>query len=164
MFGKQYPARIERAMLNIIRVKKEERRAVSAVLAYDFTDGLADAIGGDASALQEILGRGGEMPSKLAGCRLHLDTKTVAVTMVAADNSGDSISVDNTSSITARAMAPTAEGAMSPSLLVKITWPLDDEGLDVDFLRRHLSEQVGVRMDRKQSELNFDGDGDGDEE
>ncbi len=160
MFSKLYPARIERVNLVITRIKKEDRRTISAVMVYDLTVGLAQAIGGDAPALAEMLARGGDLPSRLAGCRLHLDTKTVQISLNAGGD--DKQVIEHTTSMSARAMAPTAESAASPSLLVKVTWLLDESGSGVDFLRRHLGETIKVRMDRKQGELPFDGSGDGD--
>ncbi len=155
MFKEQYSARIEKASLHIVRVKKEEKRSCSCVLCYDFTEGLAEQLGGDAPALQAMLANGGESAATLSGCRISLDVASVRIAL--ADEDGGEMVVEQTSHMSARASSPQAEGSASPALLVRVTWPLgDDMAGSVDFLRMHLGEAVQVRMDRAQGELPFE--------
>lgn len=154
---KQYSARIERAGIAIVRVKKEEKKATSVQLVYEFTSDVAGAIGGDAIAQQEMLAQGGDL-CMTKSVRLGIDDRDVQVIFRVGE---DDLSIDQASGIKATAKRPTAEGG-GPVLLVTVGFRHDDDDgadLALGFLHAHLGETVMVEMIRQapaQGELDLE--------
>jgi hypothetical protein len=150
MFSKLFPARVRGVALALKRSKgNDEEEAVAIVtLQYDFTPDMAEAIGGAAPQLQEMLANGGE-GVKVSRSGLVLDVAEVGVKMKGADK--EELTIDRTSKLKAKARQPNAEDT-GPTLEAALAFHLaDDEPLA--FLRAHLGQLVKVRMDRRQLEL-----------
>ena len=152
MFAKQWKARIEKAGIKMTRINREEAKGCAVQLVYPFTDALADAIGGDAIGAQKMLDGAGDASCRVADQKLVIDSSDVKLTMSAGKD--ERLVIDHTTRLVAKAKRPTKDGGTDPVLVVDVAWTLDDEvDDDLAFLKAHLGETLGCRMDRRQGEL-----------
>src|SRR5574343_98262 len=127
MFGRLHPARLCEAKFTTKHLKDndDEQRLVIVTLAYDFTTDVAEALGGAAPALQEMLAKGiGTEGLKVARAGVVLDVKDVAMKIVAGDK--EKIAIEHTLALKAKADQPTAS-SNTPTLEVTATFSEDAE-------------------------------------
>jgi hypothetical protein len=127
----------------------EEQARCTVVLQYDLTPQLAEAIGGDAPALQAMLANGGGKPMKVTRSGVVLDTKEVGIKFKGAD--GEELTIDRTSRLKAKARQPNAEDT-GPTLEAAASFAIEDDE-PLAFLRTNLGQLVKCRLDKRQLEL-----------
>lgn len=150
MFSRLFAAKVRFITLGITRKSGDEETAVCTVtLQYDFTDDLAEAIGGAAPQIKSTLTAEVGDSVRMTRAGMVLDTKEVAITMKAADKTG--LKVERTSKLQARVRKANAEET-GPMLEAKAAFRIDDDDA-VSFLRRNLGQMVKVRLDRRQLEF-----------
>jgi len=157
MFDGNFASQITGTGLKLSRVKGGDMRTINTLgLKYDFTEQVAEAIGGDAPEIQRMLDRegSGDCKSQVATVTLHLDTSLVLVKLDA--GAGDEVTIERTESIGASASLPTVKGGTTPSLTVSLAFRLDagEEEFDA-FVREQLGRTINVNMSRAQDELDF---------
>jgi hypothetical protein len=156
MFGKQFNGKLRGFGESLAKGRKgaTERKVLRVQLQYAFDEKLAAAIGGDAPALQAMMAAGGD-GTHLTSAGLELDTKEVGLSVKGRD---DTLKIDNTSSLTATAKLPSAEG-VEPTLEVSAGFEVEEEEAEgiLAFLHNNLGPSVKVRMDRRQTELDLSG-------
>lgn len=150
MFGRLHGARILEAKLHTKRMKDNDDAQVmlTVVLTYDFTEALAESIGGVAPQIQAMLAQAGD-GVKMAGAGLVLDVSEVSVIFKSGD--GVQLKIDRAMKLKAKGRQPAASQAL-PALHAALSFQIvDDEPLA--FMRENLGELCKVRMDGRQLEI-----------
>lgn len=159
MFSRQVPATIASLLLHEIRLRKQVSAAFTIAIKFDFTESMAEDIGGDAPMIQKSLANGTDRPCKVKSPKLQMDTRHVRAKLNAGKD--DKVTVGHTVDLTATASRPSSSGGTMPSLSLRLVFRVDadDEETagDADrfmaFCRRHRGKVIKVRLDRQQQQL-----------
>ena len=150
MFGRLHAARILEAKLHSKRMKDNDdaQTMLTVVITYDFTEGLAESIGGVAPQVQTMLAQAGD-GVKMARAGLVLDVAEVGVIFKSGD--GVQLKIAHAMKLKARGCQPAASQAL-PALAVAVSFAIENDE-PLAFMRENLGELCKVRMDRAQLEL-----------
>jgi len=164
MFSRRVPATVASLLLHEVRLRKQVSAAFTLVMKFDFTNMIADDIGGDAPMIQASLADSSGRSCKVKSPKLQLDTKQVRAMLYAGKD--DKVTVGHTIDLTAVASRPSSSGGVIPSLSLRLVFLVnadDDETAEaadrfMSFCRRHRGKVIKVRLDRKQQQLDLGGE------